>query len=118
MRRFVIIRTNAEDSFDTFEIASLYLFHDGGGIIASTTHEDGHLPVHLLHHQILHLLAFLCRKRRSLCCCAQQTDEIHPVGELIIEQSAQCGEIHHALLRERSDERNAQSFEFVMYHII
>ena len=110
LRRFVVVRTDAQDATDAAPVGLFHLFDDGGGVVTATIFQDWHASfVHTFHH-LRDLVLFLFRQTRGFCRCRENAQEVCTIVELISHQLFECGIIHFSLRSERSDEGDAQTF--------
>ena len=61
------------------------IYDDGSGIVAATTHQDGYTATDQIDDEVLDFQLFLCRQCWCLACCCQDTEEVGPVIQLVLD---------------------------------
>ena len=106
LRRFVVIRTDAQNAINPRPIGRLDFFHHSGGIVSTTIFKDGHTPCHTLSDKCRDVVAFLLCQARCLARRCQNTQKVGAVCQLIFYESLQCIIVDPPFGCEWSDERD------------
>ena len=116
LHRLVVGRRRRQDSVYTGEIG---IFHGGRkpcSAVVAHSEQYRHSSFHRVDHRALYLFAFFGCETRSLACSSENTDEIRPVLNLIIDQAHKCSEINRAVLGERSYKSYSEAAKRIYSH--
>ena len=106
LRRFVVVRTDTEDTIDATPVGVLDFFNDSSSIITTTIFQylDATL-VHVFHQFCDFIFLFLC-KTWSLTSCGKDAKEVCTIVNLKLYQSLERLIINRAIGVERSNKGN------------
>ena len=89
LRRFVVVWAHTQHTVDTTEVTCLELLNDSGGVIAATSHKDGHAALDSGYYEFLDFLLLVLCEAWCLTCCGKDAEEVGTIVELIFHQSHQ-----------------------------
>ena len=116
LRRLIVIGAHAEDAVNAAEVSCLQFVDDSSGIIAATTHQNGHASTHQVNNQVFDFLFLLLSQRRRLACGSENAEEVGPVVQLILNKTDERLIVDRTVFHERCYQRNTEPFKDIMYH--